>query len=189
MIALRGLEVLTLSVTINRIAQEADVSPSTVAHVPRGDSMGAQKRSIEKARKIQRLSQELGYWPNWRARALSMGQTRTIGLLYTNPMWIFEDPMNEIAIGFTEALQAQGYDLRPIPVSGDGHWEELVYGGAVDGVVAMVSTPHVIHEVLSHGRVPVVVVGDKCVGASHVVTDDENGAYQRGFDRESVVLR
>jgi LacI family transcriptional regulator len=166
-----------LSITIERIAEQAGVSASTVARVLRGDFKGAQQRSIEKAKEIQRISQELGYRPNWRARALSRGQTRTIGLLYSNPMWIFEDPMNEIAVGFTEALQEQGYDLRLIPVHIDQHWEELVYGGAVDGVAALVSTPQAVHDVIADGRVPVVLIGDVCKGVPHVVSDDESGAY------------
>lgn len=166
-----------IAVTIERIAKRAGVSPSTVARVLRGDFKGAQRRSVAKALEIQRISEELGYRPNWRARALSRGQTNTIGLLYSNPMWIFEDPMNEIAVGFTESLQSHGYDLRLIPVSEDQHWEELVYGGAVDGVVGMVNTPDEISRVVADGKVPVVLVGDKQPSASHVVTDDEAGAY------------
>ncbi|MCA9239129.1 MAG: LacI family DNA-binding transcriptional regulator, partial [Planctomycetales bacterium] len=163
--------------TIERIAEQAGVSPSTVARVLRGDFKGAQRRSVAKALEIQRISEELGYRPNWRARALSKGQTNTIGLLYSYPMWIFEDPMNEIAVGFTEALQSRGYDLRLIPVGEDQHWEELVYGGAVDGVVGMVNTPEAINRIIADGRAPVVLVGDKGADASHVITNDEGGAY------------
>ncbi|MAT69898.1 MAG: hypothetical protein CMJ58_10280 [Planctomycetaceae bacterium] len=166
-----------MSVTIEQIAKRAGVSASTAARALRGDFKGAQERSIEKAREILRISEELGYRPNWRARALSRGKTRSIGLLYTNPMWIFEDPMNEIAVSFTETLQSLKYDLRLIPVTKDEHWKELVYGGAVDGVAFMVSVPEEAGELLENQKVPVVLIGDKRAGTPSIVPDDEAGGY------------
>jgi LacI family transcriptional regulator len=74
-----------MAVTIDEIAERAGVSASTVARVLRGDVKGVQERSARKAREILRISEELGYRPNWRARALSRGKTHTIGLLYSNP--------------------------------------------------------------------------------------------------------
>ncbi|MCA9261168.1 MAG: LacI family DNA-binding transcriptional regulator [Planctomycetales bacterium] len=165
-----------MSVTIEQIARRAGVSPSTAARILRGDFKGLQQRSIAKAKEVQRISQELGYHPNWRARALSRGKTRTIGLLYDDPMWIFEDPMNEIAVSFTASLQRLKYDLRLIPVSGDQHWKELVYGGAVDGVAFLVNIPQAAGEVVSDARIPVVLVGD-AGDAPHIVPDDEAGGY------------
>lgn len=167
-----------MSITIEIIAKRAGVSPSTVARALRGDVKGAQERSAQKAREILRISEELGYRPNWRARALSNGATRTVGLLYSNPMWIYEDPMNEIAVSFTEYLQSLEYDLRLIPVSSDQHWKELVYGGAVDAVAFLVNIPEGAEEVAESGAVPVVLVGVKSTGpAPYVVPDDEAGGY------------
>src|SRR5688500_3501649 len=57
-----------MPVTIELIAQRAGVSPSTVARVLRGDVKGAQARSARKVSEIRRISEELGYRPNWRAR-------------------------------------------------------------------------------------------------------------------------
>lgn len=167
-----------MSVTIEIIAKRAGVSPSTVARALRGDVKGVQERSAQKAREILRISEELGYRPNWRARALSKGATRTVGLLYSNPMWIYEDPMNEIAVSFTQYLQSLEYDLRLIPVSSDQHWKELVYGGAVDAVAFLVNIPEGAEEVVQSGAVPVVLVGTTPIGdAPHVGSDNEAGGY------------
>jgi LacI family transcriptional regulator len=163
--------------TIGEIAKRAGVSPSTVARALRGDLKGAQRRSVEKAVEIRRISEELGYRPSWRARALSKGRTHSIGLLYSDPMWIFEDPMNEIAVSLTQSLQSLKYDLRLIPVTEDQQWKELVYGGAVDAVAFLVSIPAAARELLTSEVVPVVLIGDKGDHAPYVVPDDEAGGY------------
>ena len=163
---------------IDQIAKRVGVSTSTVARVLRGDVKGAQQRSIEKSREILRISEELGYQPNWRARVLSRGKTHTIGLLYSNPMWIFEDPMNDIAISFTESLQKQNYDLRLIPANDQGHWKELVLGGAVDGIAMLLHTPENAREAIERSGLPAVILGDKLdLPVPHVLPDDESGGY------------
>ncbi|MCA9236791.1 MAG: LacI family DNA-binding transcriptional regulator [Planctomycetales bacterium] len=163
--------------TIEEIAKRAGVSTSTVARALRGDLKGAQRRSVERALEIRRISEELGYRPSWRARALSKGKTHSIGLLYSDPMWIFEDPMNDIAVALTESLQTLRYDLRLIPVTKDQQWKELVYGGAVDAVVFLTSVPEATREVLASQIVPVVLVGDKSDEVPSIVPDDEAGGY------------
>jgi len=166
-----------MGVTIEQIAERAGVSTSTVARVLRGDVKGAQKRSAKKSAEILKISAELGYQPDWRARALSCRRTHSIGLLYENPKWIFEDPMNEIAVSFTEALQRLNYDLRLIPVTASSDWKELVYGNAVDGLAFLLEVPEPAKEVVSSGRLPVVLMGDKFADAVHVVPDDVAGGY------------
>lgn len=138
---------------------------------------GAQQRSARRAREILKISEELGYRPNWRARALSSGKTHTIGLLYTNAKWIFEDPMNEIAVSFTEALQEHNYDLRLIPVTETSDWKELVYGSGVDGLVFLQHVPERTEEVLREKRLPYILLNEKHGDGPHVATDDESGGY------------
>ncbi|TWU28357.1 LacI family DNA-binding transcriptional regulator [Bythopirellula polymerisocia] len=167
-----------MSATLNDIARKAGVSHSTVARVLRGDVKGAQKRSAEKSAEILRLSEELGYQPDWRARALSRRKTQTIGLLYSNPNWIFEDPMNEIAVSFTESLQKHNYDLRLIPANSEDHWKELVFGGAVDGLAMLLHIPEGTEEAISKSGLPTILLGDKLDDdVPHVVPDDVGGAY------------
>lgn len=166
-----------MRITINHIAERAGVSTSTVARVLRGDVKGAQQRSARKAKEILQISEELGYHPDWRGRALSRGKTHTLGLLYSDPKWIFEDPMNEIAISFTEALQKHNYDLRLIPVTGSSDWKELVYGSAVDGLAFLLHIPEPAEQVVREGRLPVVLLGEKFDQIPHVVPDDAGGGY------------
>ena len=167
-----------MAATIQQIAELAGVSTSTVARVLRGDVKGAQKRSARKSAEILRISDELGYQPVWSARALSRGRTRSIGLLYSNPKWIFEDPMNEIAISFTESLKDHNYDLRLIPANDSDNWKELVLGGAVDGLAMLLHTPETAQEALEKSGLPAVLIGDKLdAEAPHVVPDDVGGAY------------
>ncbi|MEM8944366.1 MAG: LacI family DNA-binding transcriptional regulator [Planctomycetota bacterium] len=168
----------SLSATINDIAQKAGVSVSTVARVLRGDVKGAQKRSAEKAAEILRLSRELGYKPDWRARALSRGKTHTIGLLYSNPKWIFEDPMNEIAVSFTQSLQQHNYDLRLIPATSEEHWKDLVFGSAVDGLAMLQNIPKGTEDAIWKSGLPTILLNDKLnAEVPHVAPDDIGGAY------------
>lgn len=166
-----------MSVTIDQIAKEAGVSVSTVARVLRGDTKGAHQRSAERAKRILEISEQLGYRPNWRARSLARGKTHTIGLLYSNPKWIFEDPMNEIGISFTEALQEQNYDLRLVPVSDNSDWKSLVFGSGVDGLAFLLHVPEAAEEVVRESRLPLILLGDKFADAPHVVPDDVSGGY------------
>ncbi len=86
--------------------------------------------------------------------------------------------MNEIAVSFTRYLQSQGYDLRLIPVSEDGHWKELVYGGGVDAVAFLLNIPEGAEEILSARPVPIVGVGVQAPGVTlYVGSDDAMGSY------------
>lgn len=167
-----------MHVTLEQVAREAGVSASTVARVLRGDVKCVQERSAKKAAEVLRISAELGYQPNWRARALSRGKTHTIGLLYANPMWIFEDPMNELAVSFTESLKEHNYELRMIPANSLDNWKDSVLGGAVDGIVMMQHTPETVREAVEKSGLPTLLLGDKLdIGAPQVYPDDVSGGY------------
>ncbi|MEO1498086.1 MAG: LacI family DNA-binding transcriptional regulator [Planctomycetota bacterium] len=167
-----------MSATIDQIARRAGVSTSTVARVLRGDVKGAHRRSARRVQEILKISEEMGYHPNWRARALSRGKTHTIGLLYANPKWIFEDPMNELAVSFTESLKEHNYELRMIPANTPDNWKESVLGGAVDGLVLMQHTPDTVREAVEKSGLPTVLLGDKLdIGAPQVYPDDVAGAF------------
>ena len=153
------------------------MSSSTVARVLRGDVKLAQKRSAQKAAEILKISEELGYQPNWRARAFSRGKTHSIGLLYSDPKWIYEDPMNEISISFTETLQQHNYDLRLIPVTpGSNDWRELILGRAVDGLALLLHTPEGAEETILKSGLPTVSLAERFGEAPSVMPDDVGGA-------------
>ena len=167
-----------MAASIDQIAARAGVSTSTVARVLRGEVKGAQKRSAKKSAEILRISEELGYQPNWRARALSRGKTHTIGLLYSDPHWIFDDPMNEIAVSFTEALQQQNYDLRLIPINeNSSEWKELILGSAVDGLALQFHTPELAEDVIRKSGLPLITLGKRFDDAPCIMPGDVHGAY------------
>ena len=167
-----------MAATIEDIAEKAGVSPSTVSRVLRGDVKGAQHRSAKKSADILRIAKELDYHPSWRARSFSRGRTHSIGLLFSDPIWIFEDPMNQLAISFTESLKSHEYDLRLIPADSPGGWEQYVMGGAVDGLVLMQHTPQRAREAIERSGLPAVLLGERSDSlAPHVVPDDYGGAY------------
>jgi DNA-binding LacI/PurR family transcriptional regulator len=93
-------------VNIREIAQRARVSHSTVSRVinrvPTVDP--------RLARRVQAVIQEVGYRPNFQARALARGRSHTIGLIVSeitggNPFF------SEIILYFERAAVAEGYEV------------------------------------------------------------------------------
>lgn len=91
---------------INRIAQLAHVSRTTVSRVINHvDSVDP-----ELAKRVQAVIQEVGYHPNYHARALVSGRSRTVGLVVSelsggNPFF------SEIILYFERAAVEQNYEV------------------------------------------------------------------------------
>jgi DNA-binding LacI/PurR family transcriptional regulator len=93
-------------VNIREIAQRARVSHSTVSRVINGVA------SVDPrlARRVQAVIQEVGYRPNFQARALARGRSHTVGLIVSeltggNPFF------SEIILYFERAAVQQGYEV------------------------------------------------------------------------------
>lgn len=91
---------------IREIARRARVSHSTVSRVIN------QIESVDPrlVRRIQAIIQEVGYRPNFQARALARGRSRTVGLIVSeltggNPFF------SEIILYFERAAVEQGYEI------------------------------------------------------------------------------
>ncbi len=167
-----------MSVTIYEIAERAGVSSSTVARILRGDVKGSHRRSVETAKRIRMLAEEMGYRPNVRARAFSRGRTHGIGLLYTDDAWIFEGMNTEVVNSLVRALQRAGYHLVFAPIDESGSWEEIVLGGQIDGGVVFQTLPSEVTMALRKKKLPLVLLGDDSDSAvSQVVVEDFAGAY------------
>lgn len=167
-----------MSVTIYEIAERAGVSSSTVARILRGDARGSSRRSVETADRIRRLAEEMGYRPNFRARAFSRGRTYGIGLLYTDDRWIFEGVNTFVVNSLVRVLQREGYHLVFAPIDESGDWQDIVLGGQIDGGVVFQSMPTDVSEALRERRLPIVLLGDNSdPHLSQVVVDDVAGAY------------
>ena len=93
------------AVTRTDVARHAGVSTAVVSHVVNG---GPKKVSEATTRRVLDAIEQLGYRPNRTARALSLGSTRTLGLVVpdtTNPF--FAEYTRELQ----EAAADQGYAL------------------------------------------------------------------------------
>ena len=91
---------------IREIAKRARVSHSTVSRVIN------QVESVDPklARRVQAIIQEVGYRPNYQARALARGRSRTVGLIVSelsggNPFF------SEVMLYFERAAVEQGYEV------------------------------------------------------------------------------
>jgi len=143
-----------MKVTIQDIAQEAEVSPSTVSRVLSGNApVAASKREA-----VLAAIEELDYRPNVFAQSLASGQSLTIGVLTQN----FGNPFYDgILSGILQTLEATPYS----PIFGDGRWQTAVEKRAlqtlidrqVDGLIVVGGlSPE--EEMLAYARqVPLIV--------------------------------
>ncbi|MGB5557447.1 MAG: LacI family DNA-binding transcriptional regulator [Paracoccaceae bacterium] len=140
-------------VTLKDVAERAGVSRSAVSRTfTKGASVSAKTRA-----KVTRAATELGYRPNFLARALSTRRTRLIGLVSNN----FHNPVFlEVFDLFTRGLQDRG--LRPLLVNLSDQTEpqnsvQLLQQYSVDGVIVASSTlPPVFAKAFRDAGVPVV---------------------------------
>ena len=99
-------------ITIQEIAQKAEVSPSTVSRVLRGTAGVSQI----KYQAVMDAVDELDYRPNIFAQSLASGQSMTIGVLTQN----FGSPYYDgILRGILEGLEETNY----WPLFADGRWQ------------------------------------------------------------------
>ncbi|UYO97550.1 LacI family transcriptional regulator [Microbacterium sp. M28] len=94
----------TRETTINDIAQAAGVSKATVSRVLNG----IPTVNAEIAQRVRQVIDELGYTPSQTARSLSLGVSRTVGVLVPdlgNPMF------HQVLHGFNRAAARDGYHV------------------------------------------------------------------------------
>jgi DNA-binding LacI/PurR family transcriptional regulator len=94
------------ALNIKEIARRARVSHSTVSRVI--NNVETVKRKL--ARRVRAVIQEVGYRPNYQARALARGRSRTVGLIVSelnasNPFF------SETILYFERAAVEQGYEV------------------------------------------------------------------------------
>jgi LacI family transcriptional regulator len=129
-----GMTIANRKITIQEIAQRAEVSPSTVSRVLRGTTGVSQK----KYRAVMDAVAELDYRPNIFAQSLASGQSMTIGVLTQN----FGSPFYDgILRGILEGLEGTNY----WPLFVDGRWQTKIEQRAlnmlldrqVDGIIVV----------------------------------------------------
>ena len=122
------------AMTIEQVAQEAGVSPSTVSRILNGTAVvsGAKKQAVDDA------IAKLGFVPNPMARGLAGGRTLSIGVLTQ----AIDSPFYGAALrGIEDELDPAGYS--PLFVS--GHWNagtearciDVLRSRRVDGIMVL----------------------------------------------------
>lgn len=130
-------------VTIQQVAREAEVSPSTVSNYLNGrlDRMVPATRD-----RIQKTIARLGYRPNRAARQLRTGRTQTIGLIVPsvgNPFWgafAHELEVAALAVGCSVLL----CNSERVPEREREYVQEL-WDNGVRGIVLCTSLPSLDH--------------------------------------------
>lgn len=165
-----------MAVTIYQIAEAAGVSSSTVARVLRPGFVATRGDATARAEKIAKIAEELGYRPSARARALSTGKMRCIGLVYSNDTFLFEGVHSDIFLGVTRTLHVNGYHLAFCPLEDGQSWRHIIDEGRIDGAFVFQSPPEPVAEALGRHAIPVVMLGsDDDPELPAVVVDDFEG--------------
>ncbi len=163
--------------TLSDVAARAGVSVSAVSRVL-SDAPSA-RVSDQTRRRIHQAAEELGYRPNFAARALKFARTNVVGLVVpdlTNAIF------TELMRGVEDEAHRRGYMVLLARAEGMPEGEEsiprLIGEGRVDGVLVQVGDnmrPQDLRT-LVEGSLPVVFVNSiHPQGAGSVVLQDELG--------------
>jgi DNA-binding LacI/PurR family transcriptional regulator len=166
--------------TIKDVARKSGVSKTTVS-VILNRSPASERVSQETQNRVRMIAEQLGYRPNWRARALSFQRTHTIGVLYTPPMPIVVRGNYEgIMIGINEVLTERGYHLLFVPLGKNPEeWGEVLLDQRMDGCLILSRVREELLPLLKKGRLPVTLVNAfPNYDLPCVIADDYDGAKQ-----------
>lgn len=164
-------------VTLDFIAREAGVSPSTVSRIINGSARVSEDKRLAVEATIARFN----FQPNLMARSLAKGQTHTIGVLTQ----FIESPFyGEALRGIEDALANTNYS--PLFVS--GHWNlkrerarmAVLQARRVDGVIVLTGRLPDAELAEYAQRFPLVVTGRQfsAHNLASIDVDDFHGAYQ-----------
>lgn len=166
-------------VTIDDVARVAGVSKTAVSFVFNGRS-GVSEKS---RKRIIEAAEKLGWSPDARARALSLSQTRTLGLiLKRDPSLLSTDPFfPRFLAGVQMGLSEHKYSLMLQVVSDDAAeleaYQLLVREARVDGVfLTDLQSDDPRPRMLTTLRVPIVLVGPPSQETEAVVSVEMDDA-------------
>jgi LacI family transcriptional regulator len=169
--------------TLKDVARLAEVDPSTVSRVLRGDPSQAVRPATRD--RILAASVSLSYRPNALARGLRTRRTDTLGLIIPS---LENIGFSEVTHGIQAAAAAAGrlvvvVEADALERAGDGvavddPYSRLISDGRVDGLIVAFATldDHLVLQLAERG-IPLVLVNRRTVGVhGSVVVDDERGS-------------
>jgi LacI family transcriptional regulator len=169
--------------TLKDVARLADVDPSTVSRVLRGDPSQAVRPATRD--RILAASETLSYRPNALARGLRTRRTDTLGLIIPS---LENVGFSEVTHGIQAAAAMAGrlvvvVEAEALERAGDGSaiddpYSRLISDGRVDGLIVAFATvdDRLVMQLAERG-IPLVLVNRRTVGVhGSVVVDDERGS-------------
>lgn len=169
--------------TLKDVAKLADVDPSTVSRVLRGDPSQAVRPATRD--RILAASETLSYRPNALARGLRTRRTDTLGLIIPS---LENVGFSEVTHGIQAAAAVAGrlvvvVEADALERLGDGPavddpYSRLISDGRVDGLIVAFATldDRLVMQLAERG-IPLVLVNRRTVGVhGSVVVDDERGS-------------
>lgn len=169
--------------TLKDVARLAEVDPSTVSRVLRGDPSQAVRPDTRE--RIVAAAGSLRYRPNALARGLRTRRTDTLGLIIPS---LENVGFSEVTHGIQAAAAAAGKLVVVVEAealargAGDAEVEEtysrLITDGRLDGLIVAFATldDHLVVQLAERG-IPLVLVNRRTAGVhGSVVVDDERGS-------------
>ncbi|MEZ5398037.1 MAG: LacI family DNA-binding transcriptional regulator [Bryobacteraceae bacterium] len=165
--------------TIQDVAREAGVSPSTVSNVL---NRRWKQTSRETRERILQIARDLNYQPNTLAASLRRRSTRTVGVVLTSVL----NPFNTAVLrGIQDAARAAGYTIIVGNTDYDADSEREILAALrarqVDGMLVVTNggNNELLTEIHESG-LPVVLIdrGDPSLALDTVRVDNEGAAEQ-----------
>jgi len=164
-------------ITIEDIAAISGLSTATVSRVfALPESSTVVKPATRQ--KVMQAAAQVGYQPNWVARAFAAGRTNMVGLLYQGSVPILDSIYKDMVATFSDALRQRGHHLMFIPVvENETYWQEMLNAGAVDACVALEMIDQPMYDAIRNADLPAVLLnaGDE-FDLPRVMVDDRNAA-------------
>lgn len=167
-----------MGVTIKDVAKAAGTSVSTVSKVINGHYSISQKT----AERVQKVINELNYYPSASAQSIAKGTTKTVTVLTDlHPNTAFQNPhMFEIVAGLEEAIRSKGYRLQLRGVDTTNVYdvaEEIISRRGADALAIHVSViTHPLAGLLTKLQFPHIILGMPNF-ESQVCWIDNNNVY------------
>lgn len=171
------------AVTLEQVAEQAGVSPSTVSRILNGTAAVSQAKKDA----VQAAIQDLGFRPNPVARGLAGGKTLSIGVVTQ----IISSPFyGEALLGIERELERAGY--VPLFVSGNWHEDderkaiETLLSRRVDGVIVLAGRLSDDELTRVADNLPMVVVGRQLAGPQLYSFSFDNRAGARAATQHLI---
>ena len=165
-----------MKITIQDIAEKAQVSKMTVSRVLSGNGYVAK----ETAERIRNIISELNYEPNFIARSLSSKQSMILGvIIFKTPTSIIDEYVAQVFSGIVDNSEIQPYRIMVLPVDRDqgdeNEYLKIARSNLLDGLIFLRSRINDTKiEALAKSGFPFVLVNFKKYSPYYNFVDTEN---------------